>query len=144
MCPGPSSSRVPVLIPGLVGVVNEEVGTAFSERLPNVVVAGKTGTAEYYDDAVKKYRGKTASFIGYAPADDPEIVVAVIVQKPTYPFFGGYVAGPVFKDVMTYALQELKIPPTGKKAQELTLHVDPEEALADPDVLRDGKKHPRR
>ncbi|MBM6400221.1 penicillin-binding protein 2 [Phycicoccus sp. MQZ13P-5] len=127
----------------LEGVVSPD-GTAEEAQIPGYRIAGKTGTAEFYDDRVKKYSGKTASFIGYAPADDPQIVVAVIVQKPTYPFFGGYVAGPVFKDVMTYALQELKIPPTGKKAQHLTLEVDPKEALADPDVLRDGKKQPKR
>ncbi|QIM20644.1 penicillin-binding protein 2 [Phycicoccus sp. HDW14] len=127
----------------LEGVVSPD-GTAEEAQIPGYRIAGKTGTAEYYDASVGKYRGKTASFIGYAPADDPQIVVAVIVQKPTYPFFGGYVAGPVFKDVMTYALQELKIPPTGKKSQHLQLEVDPAEALADPDVLRDGKKQPKR
>ncbi|GIL34070.1 penicillin-binding protein 2 [Phycicoccus sp. DTK01] len=127
----------------LEGVVSPD-GTAEEATIPGYRIAGKTGTAEFYDDKVGKYSGKTASFIGYAPADDPQVVVAVIVQKPTYPFFGGYVAGPVFKDVMTYALQELKIPPTGKKAQHLTLEVDPKEALADPDVLRDGTKQPRR
>ena len=79
-------------------------------------VAGKTGTANFYDSRVRKYSGYTASFIGYAPADDPQIVVAVIIQKPAFPFFGGYVAGPVFKDVTTYALQELGIPPTGSTA----------------------------
>ena len=46
----------------------------------------------------------------------------------------------VFKDVATYALQELKIPPTGKKAPKVTLKVTPEEALADPTVLRNGHK----
>ena len=67
-------------------------------------------------------------------------MVAVIIQKPTYPFFGGYVSGPVFKDVTTYALQELKIPPTGTKPPKVTLKVTPEEALADPTVLRNGHK----
>ena len=80
------------------------------------------------------YSGRTASFIGYAPADDPQIVVAVIIQKPTYPFFGGYVAGPVFKDVTTYALQELKIPPTGQKPPKVTLKV----------VARGGAGRPHR
>ena len=60
-------------------------------------------------------------------------------SRPTR-FFGGYVAGPVFKDVATYALQELKIPPTGTKAPKVTLKVTPEEALADPTVLRNGHK----
>ena len=123
----------------LEGVVSPE-GTAEEAQIPGYRVAGKTGTADYYDSRVGGYSGRTASFIGYAPADDPEIVVAVIIQKPTYPFFGGYVSGPVFKDVMTYALQELKIPPTGAKAAPVTLKVDPAEALADPTLLRNGKK----
>ena len=127
----------------LEGVVSPE-GTADEAQIPGYRIAGKTGTAEFYDDSLRRYSGKTASFIGYAPADDPEIVVAVIVQKPAYPFFGGYVAGPVFKDVTTYALQELGIPPTGAKAPKVQLEIDPEKALADPTVLRNGVEHPRR
>jgi cell division protein FtsI (penicillin-binding protein 3) len=123
----------------LEGVVSPE-GTAEEAQIPGYRVAGKTGTADYYDAAAGRYSGRTASFIGYAPADDPQIVVAVIIQKPTYPFFGGYVSGPVFKDVTTYALQELKIPPTGRKAPEVTLKVTPKEALSDPTVLRNGHK----
>ncbi|GAA4406497.1 cell division protein FtsI [Fodinibacter luteus] len=123
----------------LEGVVSDE-GTAEEAQIPGYRVAGKTGTAEYFDPRVGRYSGKTASFIGYAPADDPKIVVAVIVQKPAYPFFGGYVAGPVFKDVTTYALQELKIPPTGAKPAKVTIKVDPERALADPTLLRNGTK----
>jgi cell division protein FtsI (penicillin-binding protein 3) len=127
----------------LEGVVSPD-GTAEEAQIPGYRVAGKTGTADYYDSRVGGYSGRTASFIGYAPADDPQIVVAVIIQKPTYPFFGGYVSGPVFKDVTTYALQELKIPPTGRKAPEVTLKVDPVDALADPTVLRNGHKRSAR
>ena len=123
----------------LEGVVSPD-GTAEEAQIPGYRVAGKTGTADYYDFDAGQYSGRTASFIGYAPADDPQIVVAVIIQKPTYPFFGGYVSGPVFKDVTTYALQELKIPPTGKKPPKVTLKVTPEEALSDPTVLRNGHK----
>jgi cell division protein FtsI (penicillin-binding protein 3) len=127
----------------LEGVVGPD-GTAKEAQIPGYRIAGKTGTAEYYDDRLGKYNGQTASFIGYAPADDPRIVVAVIIQKPVYPYYGGYVSGPVFKDVATYALQELKIPPTGSKPPELTLKVDPDQALADPDLLRNGVSHDRR
>ncbi|NHA66796.1 peptidoglycan D,D-transpeptidase FtsI family protein [Phycicoccus flavus] len=127
----------------LEGVVSDE-GTAPEAEVPGYRIAGKTGTADFYDETKRKYSGYTASFIGYAPADDPQIVVAVIVQKPRYPYFGGYVAGPVFKDIATYALQELKIPPTGRKSPKLTLEVDPEKALADPTLLRDGVEHSRR
>jgi cell division protein FtsI (penicillin-binding protein 3) len=123
----------------LEGVVSPD-GTAEEAQIPGYRVAGKTGTADYYDAKAGGYSGRTASFIGYAPADDPQIVVAVIIQKPTYPFFGGYVSGPVFKDVTTYALQELKIPPTGKKPPKVTLKVTSKEALADPTVLRNGHK----
>ncbi len=122
----------------LEGVVSPE-GTAREAQIPGYRVAGKTGTASFFDSNVGKYSGHTASFIGYAPADDPEIVVAVIVQKPTYPYFGGYVAGPVFKDVTTYALQELQIPPTGEEPPPVTLEADPQEAEQDPTLLKNGR-----
>ena len=119
----------------LEGVVSPN-GTAPEAQIPGYRVAGKTGTADRYDPAVGGYSGKTASFIGYAPADDPEIVVAVILQRPIKGYFGGLVAAPVFHDVMTYALQALKVPPTGTTAPALTLDVDPAAAEADPTVLR--------
>lgn len=125
----------------LEGVVSPN-GTAPQAQIPGYRVAGKTGTADRYDPAVGGYSGKTASFIGYAPADDPEIVVAVIVQRPINGYFGGSTAGPVFHDVMTYALQELKVPPTGTEPPQLTLDLDPAVAEADPTTLRNtrGKK----
>ena len=118
------------------GVVSKE-GTAPQAQIPGYRVAGKTGTADYYDAKLRRYSGKTASFIGYAPADDPEIVVAVIIQRPSASIFGGTVSGPVFHDVMTYALQELKIPPTGTPTAPIKIEVTSEEAAADPTTLRD-------
>jgi cell division protein FtsI (penicillin-binding protein 3) len=120
----------------LEGVVSKE-GTAPQAQIPGYRVAGKTGTADFYDAKVGRYSGKTASFIGYAPADDPELVVAVILQRPSASIYGGTVAGPVFQDVMTYALQELKVPPTGTTKAAITLSVDPEVAQSDPNTLRD-------
>ncbi|MDT0214756.1 penicillin-binding protein 2 [Rothia sp. ARF10] len=123
----------------LEGVVSKE-GTAPQAQIPGYRVAGKTGTADFYDARLGKYSGKTASFIGYAPADDPELVVAVILQRPSASIYGGTVAAPVFHDVMTYALQELKVPPTGTTKEAITLSVTPEEAKANPDTLRDGAR----
>ncbi|MFW5474732.1 peptidoglycan D,D-transpeptidase FtsI family protein [Knoellia sp. CPCC 206450] len=120
----------------LEGVVSKE-GTAPQAQIPGYRVAGKTGTADFYDARLGKYSGKTASFIGYAPADDPELVVAVILQRPSASIYGGTVAAPVFHDVMTYALQELKVPPTGTTKEAITLSVSPEEATSNPDTLRD-------
>jgi cell division protein FtsI (penicillin-binding protein 3) len=125
----------------LEGVVSKE-GTAPQAQIPGYRVAGKTGTADFYDARLGRYSGKTASFIGYAPADDPELVVAVILQRPSASIYGGTVAAPVFHDVMTYALQELKVPPTGTAAAPITLSVTPEEATSNPDTLRDKARHP--
>lgn len=86
-------------------------GTAKQAEVPGYAVAGKTSTAERYDPAKKEYDGTTASFIGYAPAKKPEIVVAVTVQKPKKGTYGGEVAGPAFSAIMAYALQQRKIPP---------------------------------
>ncbi|MGL5865944.1 MAG: peptidoglycan D,D-transpeptidase FtsI family protein [Dermatophilaceae bacterium] len=133
-----TADQVSVMLEGVVG----PDGTAEEAQIAGYRVAGKTGTADYFDAAAGRYNGSTASFIGYAPADDPQIVVAVIVHKPRYPFFGGYVAGPVYQQLTTYALQELGIPPTGATAPKVRVTVDPDEARADPTLLRDGQ--PRR
>lgn len=93
----------------LENVVTE--GTGKVAAIPGYRVAGKTGTAERATG--KGYSGYSASFIGFAPADDPEIVVQVVLQDPKNGHYGGVLGGPVFKSVMSFALQELKIPPSG-------------------------------
>jgi cell division protein FtsI (penicillin-binding protein 3) len=88
-------------------------GTAPKAAIAGYRVAGKTGTANRIDDTCGCYRGYTASFIGMAPADAPRLVVAVFLQYPRYGHFGGQLAAPVFKKVMTFSLEHLRIPPTG-------------------------------
>ncbi|MGE9809013.1 MULTISPECIES: penicillin-binding transpeptidase domain-containing protein [unclassified Janibacter] len=129
----------------LEGVVTDE-GTAPEARIPGYRVAGKTGTADRYDDTVGGYSGKTASFIGFAPADDPELVVSVILQRPIKGYFGGTVAAPVFKDVMTYALQALQVPPTPEdsKAPKLKLKLSKAPKASTPGLLRDNGNPDRR
>jgi cell division protein FtsI (penicillin-binding protein 3) len=105
-------------------------GTARQAEIPGYRVAGKTGTADRVG-ANGRYSGKTASFIGFAPADKPEFVVAVILQNPIRGYFGGSTAGPVFKDVMTYALQEFSVPPTGTPPPVMKLKVDDAPASVD-------------
>lgn len=123
----------------LEGVVSED-GTAPEAQIPGYRVAGKTGTADRYDSTIGGYSGKTASFIGYAPADDPQIVVAVILQRPIKGYYGGTVAAPVFKDVMTYALQREQVPPTpgDTKRPKLRLELSKPPSPNNPDVLRDS------
>ena len=87
-------------------------GTAPSAAIPGYRVAGKTGTAQRVDDSCGCYRGYTASFIGFAPADKPEFVVSVTIQDPKGIHWGGYLGGPVFKKVMSFVLKDQHIPPT--------------------------------
>ncbi|WP_030144931.1 peptidoglycan D,D-transpeptidase FtsI family protein [Spirillospora albida] len=101
----------------LEGVTTKE-GTAPLAQIPNYRVAGKTGTAENVNPRTGRYQGGgfTASFAGFAPADDPQLVVQVVLQNPTRgSHYGGDVAAPVFRDVMSFALQTRKIPPTGSE-----------------------------
>ena len=111
-----------------VSTMLEEVvgphGTAPKAKIVGYRVAGKTGTADRYDPVVGGYNGFTASFIGYAPADNPRFVVAVTLQRPIQGHFGGQLGAPVFKDVMTYALQKYAVPPTGAPAPVIPLSAD--------------------
>ena len=87
-------------------------GTAPSAAIKGYRVAGKTGTAQRFNSSCKCYSGYTASFIGFAPADQPKYVVSVTIQDPKGMHWGGVLAGPVFKKVMSFVLQNERITPT--------------------------------
>ena len=87
-------------------------GTAPSAAIEGYRVAGKTATAQRIDDTCGCYRGYTASFIGFAPADKPAYVISVTIQDPKGVHWGGVLGGPVFKKVMSFVLQSRHIAPT--------------------------------
>jgi len=89
-------------------------GTGSAAAIPGYRVAGKTGTAQVWGSGGAV--GITASFIGVAPADSPRIAVSVIMNNPRTSEWGGTVAAPVFREVTGYALQMLKVPPSGSVA----------------------------
>ncbi|WP_291377662.1 penicillin-binding protein 2 [Demequina sp.] len=97
-------------IMGMLVEVTED-GTAPQARIDGYLVAGKTGTAQAPDENGELTKLVT-SFVGIAPADDPRIVVSVVLYDPTSSIWGGTTAAPVFKDVATFALQTLRVPPT--------------------------------
>lgn len=101
-------------------VVSED-GTAPMAQIPGYRVAGKTGTAQIWNVEKQAWKGYVASFIGFAPADKPELVVAVQLVKPKNGHFGGQLAGPVFKKVMKFALTQMRIPTTGEETPRLQL-----------------------
>jgi cell division protein FtsI (penicillin-binding protein 3) len=96
-------------------------GTAEGAAISGYRVAGKTGTAWRHDERCGCYKGYTASFIGFAPADDPAYVVNVTIQAPKGVYYGGVLGSPVFKEVMSYILQSRNIPPTPKTDEEYAL-----------------------
>lgn len=87
-------------------------GTAPEAAIPGYRVAGKTGTAQRVDETCHCYRGYTASFIGFAPADKPRYVISVTIQGPQGIHWGGTLGGPVFKKVMSFVLQSRHVAPT--------------------------------
>ncbi|MFJ2903560.1 peptidoglycan D,D-transpeptidase FtsI family protein [Streptomyces sp. NPDC087212] len=110
----------------LESVVDDEEGTGTKARIPGYRVAGKTGTANRVDPATGKYRGYTSSFAGFAPADKPRITVYCAVQNATEGgYFGGQICGPIYKEVMDFALKTLQVPPTGAKAPSLPVTFTP-------------------
>ncbi|WEH42274.1 penicillin-binding transpeptidase domain-containing protein [Streptomyces sp. AM 2-1-1] len=98
----------------LESVVDDEEGTGTKARIPGYRVAGKTGTANRVDPVSGVYDGYTASFAGFAPADDPQITVYCAIQNPTRgDYFGGQICGPIYKKVMEFALKTLQTQPSG-------------------------------
>ena len=112
-------------------------GTAPSAAISGYRVAGKTGTAQRIDDTCGCYRGYTASFIGFAPADKPAYVISVTIQDPKGMHWGGYLGGPVFKEVMSFVLQSKGIAPTGTKVIPIAL--TEKQLLAERKLIADKK-----
>jgi cell division protein FtsI (penicillin-binding protein 3) len=111
---------VPVLKPDtaramrrMLEMAVSDEGTAPAARIAGYRTAGKTGTARklhngHYTNAY------IASFSGFAPASDPRIVVAVMIDEPTGgTYYGGQVAAPVFAQVAAATLRTLQVPPDG-------------------------------
>ncbi len=114
-------------------------GTASAARIPGYRVAGKTGTADRYDEKLGKYNGFTASFIGYAPAEAPKYVIGVFIQKPTAGMFGGMLAGPVFNQLMTYLIQRDQTPPSTPSTLDYHVWATAPLSDSDPTVISDAQ-----
>ncbi|MFI7340566.1 peptidoglycan D,D-transpeptidase FtsI family protein [Streptomyces sp. NPDC050085] len=110
----------------LESVVDDEEGTGTRARIPGYRVAGKTGTANRVDPATGRYKGYTSSFAGFAPADKPRVTVYCAIQNATKgSYFGGQICGPIYKQVMEFALKTLQVPPTGAKSAKLPTEYQP-------------------
>jgi cell division protein FtsI/penicillin-binding protein 2 len=88
-------------------------GTATGAAIKGYELAGKTGTAQKPDPVTGGYSATkyVSSFVGFAPAKTPKLLVTVMVDEPKGEIYGGLVAGPAFKRITSFALSYLKIPP---------------------------------
>ena len=88
-------------------------GTASEVSIPGYKLAGKTGTANKIDPKTGEYSQSAyvASFIGFAPALHPRLLIAVMVDEPHGAIYGGTVAAPAFGQIASFALPYLRIPP---------------------------------
>lgn len=86
-------------------------GTASEVSVPGYTLAGKTGTAQVAEDGEYSETKYVASFVGFAPAQNPQLLVAVVVDQPQGEIYGGTVAAPAFGTIASFALPYLGVAP---------------------------------
>jgi cell division protein FtsI/penicillin-binding protein 2 len=104
-----TSRQVSEMLEGVLG----PGGTASGAAIDGYVLAGKTGTAQKPDPIYGGY-SKTkyvASFVGYAPAAAPKLLVSVMVDEPQGDIYGGTIAAPAWRRITSFALTYLRIAP---------------------------------
>jgi len=119
----------------MMEAVTEQGGTGTRARVPGYRVAGKTGTAQKVANGVYSAE-RVSSFVGYLPADRPEIAIAVAVDSPTVGSkYGGIVAAPVFAEIGAFSMRYLGIAPDAVAAEPEPLVA----ATAPVEVRADGQ-----
>jgi cell division protein FtsI (penicillin-binding protein 3) len=126
----------------MLTAVTGEGGTGAEAAIDGIPVAGKTGTAQKPDHVRGGYADNRwlSSFVGFAPADDPRVVLAVVIDEPVIAHYGGTVAAPAFRRIMQASLRHLEVGPSAPllgaepriaraEAPKAKLH---QPALADP------------
>lgn len=111
-------------------------GTATATRVPGLALAGKTGTAQKFDPAIRGYApGKyLSSFVGFAPASAPTLVGIVVIDEPrTGHYYGGEIAAPVFREVML-DLRRLPDSPFGSGSTEVAAKPPAPASVVVPDL----------
>ena len=88
-------------------------GTAKLAQLNGYTAAGKTGTAQKVDPKTRTYSATkhVASFVGFAPVENPAVVIIVVIDEPAGAYHGGDVAAPVFRDIAELVLPNMGVAP---------------------------------
>jgi cell division protein FtsI (penicillin-binding protein 3) len=105
--------------------VTQPGGTGLKAAIPGYRVAGKTGTAQQPDPATGRYSDTMNwdTFAGMLPADNPQFVVAIMVDNPAHGVEGGDVAAPLFREIASYELAHAHIAPSGSASRHVPLQV---------------------
>lgn len=119
--PAPTSHQV--ISPEASSMVRDMMESVIADSkedrsIPGYRTAGKSGTAQRYDANCKCYNGYTASFVGVAPAEDPQLLVYVVLDQPTNGNLGSQLALPVVNNVLQMALPRYNVLPSSTPAPE--------------------------
>ena len=114
------------MVEALKKVVSAQ-GTAPKAAMEHYTVAGKTGTAQKVENGQYAHGKYISSFIGFFPANNPELCISIILDEPKGGYYGGAVAGPIFRQVAERAASYLNIRP------------DIEDNTAAPDAINQGQ-----
>lgn len=117
------SSRTAFRFKEILKTVVEEGGTAAGAAVMGDQVAGKTGTAQMIDSKTGRYSKEKyiSSFVGFVPADKPQIALIVIVYEPKGQHYGGIVAGPVFRSIAEQSLSYMNVPMEDGRMKKMLL-----------------------
>ena len=106
------------LVKKMMNQVVQEEGTGTKAAMEGYAVCGKTSTAQKVDKGKRGYAKNKyiAAFGGFAPLNDPELAILVVVDEPRPNYYGGVVAAPAFKTIMSKSFNYLSIPPENNNA----------------------------
>jgi cell division protein FtsI (penicillin-binding protein 3) len=129
------SKETAEIVSGMLEMAVEEGGTGTLAAVPGFRVAGKTGTAQKVDPVTGGYSVDRylSSFVGFVPAEEPRLVVLVMIDEPQGQSYGGLVAAPVFSRIAGQTLAQMKIAPRqpldGRRLPPLPELVDARESV---------------
>jgi cell division protein FtsI (penicillin-binding protein 3) len=111
----------------MLETVAQPGGTAPKAQIDGYRVAGKTGTAHKLEGNGYAKNRYLSTFVGYAPASSPRLVIAVMLDEPSAgQYFGGAVAAPIFSKVMDGALRMLNVPHDSPSSNLMSFTAVPE------------------
>jgi cell division protein FtsI (penicillin-binding protein 3) len=119
-------SKTALTLRTMLESVTQPGATGVKAAIPGYRVAGKTGTAQQPDpNNGGRYSNwmNWDTFAGMVPADDPQFVVAIMVDNPAHGVEGGDVAAPLFNHIASYELQHAHVPPTGSETKHVRMQI---------------------